>query len=308
MKKYDEDAISHFLRVATQERVKIAPRSPADEREALINVQLSRDNMSASVTVEPPFFTKPWPKREDILNAMRAKSVTFGLDEEAIGKIADLRIDNDSVVVAQGRPAENGKNAWIERLIDPTRAPEVDETAETIDHRKRSAIINVHQGDRIAVKHPATPGVDGMNVVGAVLPAKQGKDLSFSAGAGLAPEENDPLSLIATLDGRLVDIAGKLQVMPELEIDGDVDFGVGNIDFTGLVRIKGAVREGFKVLSEGDIEIHQLVEAAHVESSGNITIHGGVRGMGKARIVAAGSITMGFAEQAHIVSGGDVHA
>jgi uncharacterized protein (DUF342 family) len=85
-----------------------------------------------------------------------------------------------------------------------------------------------------------------------------------------------------------------------------VDFSVGNINFTGSVKIKGAVREGFSVVAAGDIEIKEMVEGAHVESSGNIVILGGVRGMGKARIVADGTIQLGFVDQASIRSRADV--
>jgi uncharacterized protein (DUF342 family) len=85
-----------------------------------------------------------------------------------------------------------------------------------------------------------------------------------------------------------------------------VDFGVGNIDFTGSVKILGAVREGFQVLASGNIDIKEMVEGARVESSGDIVITGGIRGMNKGRIIAAGNITTGFADQAYIRSGGEI--
>jgi uncharacterized protein (DUF342 family) len=72
------------------------------------------------------------------------------------------------------------------------------------------------------------------------------------------------------------------------------------------VKIKGAVREGFSVIAAGDIEIREMVEGAHVESTGNIVIQGGIRGMGKGRVVAGGSLKLGFADQAYIRSGSDI--
>jgi len=40
-----------------------------------------------------------------------------------------------------------------------------------------------------------------------------------------------------------------------LEIDGDVDFKKGNINFDGFVTIKGTVADGFSVVAVKDVEI-----------------------------------------------------
>jgi uncharacterized protein (DUF342 family) len=208
-------------------------------------------------------------------------------------------------VVAQGTPAQNGKNAWIEELIDPDRAPEIDADAQKIDHRARSFFVNVRQGQEIAVKHPATAGKDGTSVLGTTIKAVPGKDVAFPIGGGLNVSE-DGLLLTAAIDGRLQKKDKKLSVLPELEVKGDVDFSIGNIDFTGSVKILGAVREGFRVVAAGSIEIKEMVEGAHVESSNDIVIIGGVRGMNKGRIIAGGKVVAGFADQAYIRSRADI--
>ena len=305
VRKYDEKAVEEFVRQKNRTPRKIAGRSSVDEKDALVVVQLAKDNMSASVTVEAPFFTKPWPGKAEIEGALERKNVVFGLDHDAIEKLVDLRIIDDPVPVAQGQPPRSGENARIELLIDPDHAPEVDQEAQKIDHRTRSVFVNVKQGDKIAVKHPATEGECGTSVVGTELKAPAPKDISFPMGSGVELSE-DGLSLYAAIDGRLTRKDGKLSVLPELEVKGDVDFGVGNIDFSGSVNIRGAVREGFHVIAAGNIEIKEMVEGAHVESSGDIVIVGGVRGMGKGKIIAGGSITAGFADQAFMRSRADI--
>jgi uncharacterized protein (DUF342 family) len=85
-----------------------------------------------------------------------------------------------------------------------------------------------------------------------------------------------------------------------------VDFSVGNIDFKGYVKILGSVRDGFQVLARNDIEIKQIVEGARVESSSDIVIAGGIQGMSRGTIIAAGDITAGFVNQAYIRSGGEI--
>jgi len=43
--------------------------------------------------------------------------------------------------------------------------------------------------------------------------------------------------------------------MPVYEVDGDVDYGVGNINFIGSVVIKGSIRDGFSVVAGSDIRL-----------------------------------------------------
>ena len=299
VRKYDMKLLEEFLRLKSKSPFRIAPRDPLQEKDAQILVRLSKDNMSATVSLEAPFFTKPWPTEKDVRDALAQKGVVFGIDDEAIVSMLRNKVVDDSPVVAKGVPPKDGQNARIELKIDPDKPPEVNEN-ERADHWNRSTLVNVLAGQEVAVKHPAVPGVDGTTVIGSAVKAAVVKDVAFPSGAGLAPAEGNELSLVAVADGQLAWRDRKLVVVPELEIKGDVDFSVGSIDFTGAVRIKGAVREGFHVVSVGDIEIKEMVEGARVESRGNVVIQGGIRGMSKGFVRADGNVTLGFADQATI--------
>jgi len=306
VRKYDEKAVEKFVQNKSRAPLRIAGRSEFDEESALIAVHVSKDNMSATVLVEPPFFTKPWPTPAEIEEALEKKGVVFGINSDAIVKMTEMKIADEAVELARGQSPKNGENARIELLLDPDKTPEVDhEAEEKIDHRTRSVFLNVHQGDEIAVKHVATPGTDGTSVLGKTIKATPGKDITFPISAGIAVSE-DGLHALATIDGRLMRKDNKLMVLPELEVNGDVDFSVGNIDFTGNVKIKGSIREGFRVVAAGSIEVKEVVEAAHVESTNDITISGGIRGMSRGRIIAEGNVTAGFVDQAIIRCRGDL--
>jgi len=305
VRKYDEKIVEEFARQKNRTSQKIASRDQHEEKISLIVVNLSKDSMSASVAVEPPFFTNPWPNEPEILESLGRKNITFGIDREAIKKIIGMKLADEHVVVAQGKPPRNGEHARIEFFLDPDKPPEVDSEAEKIDHRDRSVFINVKKDDHIATKHPATQGENGMTVTGAEIKAVPGKDIQFPIGSGLSVS-SDGLLLTAAIEGRLLRKDNKVSVLPELEVKGDVDFGVGNIDFTGSVRILGSVREGFNILAGGNVEIREVVEGARVESASDIVITGGIRGMGKCRVIAAGNLTAGFADQAYIRSGGEI--
>ncbi|MDR1741430.1 MAG: FapA family protein [Synergistaceae bacterium] len=305
VRKYNEKAVEEIVRNRIHTPQRIAERNAANEKDAVISTQLAKDNLSVTLAIDPPFFEKPWPTKKDIKAALDFKNVVFGIDEDAIDEVLKLKLAGDSVVVARGLPPVNGEHAKIELLVDPDKPPEVDEEADVVDHRSRSSFVLVSKGDKVAVKTPATPGTSGKSIIGVEIPPVPGKDVPFPIGSGLELSE-DGLTLIASIDGRLSKKDNKLVVLPELDVHGDVDFGVGNIDFQGTVKIRGSVREGFVVIASGDVEIYEVVEGARVESKGNIIVRGGVRGTGKALITANGSIKMGFVDQASIRSRGSI--
>lgn len=307
VRRYDLRAIEQFLRAKNAQRVKIAPRDPKQEQDAKININIARDSMSASVLIEPPFFTKPWPSENAILAALKAKAVVFGIDKAAIKKIIETRFTGEYTVVAKGKEPVQGKNAYIELIKDPDNPFEIRDD-ERIDYWSRSTVLTMRPGQVIAIKHPLEPGRDGLTVMGKPVKAAQVKNVEFSFGDGLARSEKDPFTLVAIAEGQLKNQRGKLVILPELEVNQDVDFGIGSIDFTGAVRIKGSVREGFHVIAQGNIDIHGMVEGADIDSQASVIVHGGVRGMGKGIIKASEDVTLNFADQATIRSGGNILA
>jgi uncharacterized protein (DUF342 family) len=306
VRKYDQKAVEEFVKQKSRTFQKIASRDEAEEKRASIAVQVADDAMSASVTIEPPFFAYPWPGLEDIKASLGREGVVFGLDETVIEKLAKLKIFNEAVSVAQGTPAQNGENARIEFLIDPDRPLELDLEARKIDYKEISPFVNVREGQEVAIIHPPTAGEAGMSVLGKEIKPVPGKDIVFPVASGLNVSE-DGLHLIAALDGRLMRKNNRLSVLPELEVNSDVNFGTGNIDFPGCVKIKGVVRDGFKVVSVGDIEVREMVEGAYLESVGNIFVAGGVRAMGRGRLISAGDITASFADQAYMRAQGNIY-
>ncbi len=301
--RYDFKAVRKFIKDG--EPCKVCVRNPAFEKDAKIIVNIAKDKMSATVTIEPPFFAKPWPSEQDILKSLAANGVKTGIDRASIQSLLARKLGNEPVVVARGVPPVQGKDAYIELLKDPDKPFEVRDD-EKIDFWSRSTIITVHPAQEIAIKHPLEQGKNGIDVTGEVAKAKPVKNVEFSFGTGLTRDEDNKLILIASAEGQLKKQGGRLVVLPELEIHDDIDFGVGSIDFTGSVKIFGAVHEGFHVTAQGNIEIHGPVEGANIDSQGVIVVQGGVRGMGKGTMKATGDISLSFTDQAEIRSGGTI--
>jgi len=303
--RLDNKSVENFVRSQGKNTFKIAGRNPSLEHDAVITVSISKDYMEAKVNITPPFFAKPWPAQEQIINALTEKNVIYGVDNEAILNMVNNNTCNESVVVAKGSQPIAGKDGWIEAKIDLTHKNENADDMEKIDFRERNLIVNVSKGDVLAIQHPPTDGTDGTNVANIVVKAKQGKQALLPGGAGTVASE-DGSTLLAGIDGCYKYADNKMTVTPEFLVSGDVDFHVGNIDFVGTVRVKGAVKDGFQIIAGEDIVINEVVEGALINSKKDIIIKGGVRGMNKARITAEGNIEIGFVDQAVIKAGKDV--
>lgn len=301
--RYDFKAVRKFVKDG--ETCKICLRSESLEKNARIKITLDAPKMNAYVEIEPPFFTKPWPTLDEVKRSLDAHGVKIGISDDAIQSLLARKLANEAVVVATGVPPVEGKDAEIELIKDPDKPFDVRDD-EKIDFWSRSTIVTVHPGQEIAIKHPLVNGKNGVDVTGGVAKAQSVRNVDFSFGEGLKRDEMNPLLLIATAEGQLKNERGRLVVLPELDIHRDIDFAVGSIDFTGAVKITGAVRDGFHVAAQGNIMINGPVEGADIDSQGVIVIQGGVRGMGRGSVRANGDISLSFGDQATIRSGGSI--
>jgi uncharacterized protein (DUF342 family) len=199
----------------------------------------------------------------------------------------------------------NGKDAHIIYKVD-LNVLKPRAVGDKVDMKELGTVINVIQGQEIAEKIPVIQGADGMSLMGKKISAYMGKDKNLPNGKGTVLSE-DKLRLYAEYDGNLYIKDGKLMVNPVFEVKGDVDYGVGNIDFIGPVMVHGSVREGFEVNSGSDLIIDGVVEGAVISSKGGITIKIGVRGTGKAKITSKGDVNAGYIDQAFVRSDSNVN-
>jgi len=277
-------------------------------------VVVSDDKMRAFLTLPRPATGGPYPYTEDdIYDALTRVGVEAGV---RLDEIADL-IANERYVkrflVAEGTPPVHGTDARIEILVE---RPEVGRPQEKeygrVDYRDLGLVVNVKAGQVLARKIPATVGKAGINVLGRPLPPRNGRDIPFSAGRGAKISDENPLEIVAALDGQLrVDGYGRakrISVEQTFTVNGDVDFSVGNLDVDGNVLVYGNVRSSFVVKATGDIEVHGFVEDATLESGGGVRVmQGVVSGPNRARIVADGDVHLQFADRTDVTAHGDIH-
>ncbi|QTA37812.1 DUF342 domain-containing protein [Thermosipho ferrireducens] len=265
----------------------------------IIDVQISQDRMSASVMLRKTRDDdKVTPK--EIYEALSEKGVVYGIDKNAIVRLCEFPEYEVPIKVAEGTPPHDGKDGRVEFEDFHSENVVTDKKVNFREFLTHKRII-VKPGQRIATIIPPTPGEAGKNVLGEDVPPTPGKEAEIKLGSNVVLSDDGKI-ITSKIEGMLrVDKEENfIDVDETLEVEGNVDYSTGNIDFPGTVVIKGDVRPGFVVRAKSNINIEGVVEAATVISlEGNVTIFG-VKAREKGLIKASGDVFVNYAEGANI--------
>ncbi|HRK38856.1 MAG TPA: FapA family protein [Burkholderiaceae bacterium] len=289
-----------------------------EKRDARCVVQISKDKMSATLTLAPPQGGVNLTL-EQVQAALGEKGVRAGLLEEAISA-AVAAGQATEVLVAQGKACVNGENTRFEQLVPDMaeRHPHIDEHGFA-DFRDLGDLVVVKAGTPLMRRIPPTPGEEGFDVGGNALRPKPGTSWPFAPGLkGAETDPNDADLLVASVTGQPVMVSRGVKVDPNIVLP-QVDLSTGNVKFDGAIQIKGDVTDGMKVTCSGDVTVGGAVLAGVIEATGNVTIKGGVIGHSEynskesglsswfsAKVVAQGHIHAKYAENAYLRSEANV--
>ncbi len=287
------------------EPVYIAPPQKEVIEDGSVKVDLSKDKMEAYLTIYPPRGGRP-ATRQDVENALKQNNVVHGIKDDVIDMALNLQQFSESLTVARGCQPVDGENATIELKIGSSeiRGRPKEMVDGKVDFYNLDLIQNVEEGEILAVKTPSTPGTPGYTVTGEEIPSKPGKEVQLAAGKNTELTDNNTV-LVSTAKGHVVVVGNKISVSTVYEVAGDVDFNTGNIEFKGSVIVKGSIREGFKVVAEGDVEVMDTIADGIVECTGSLKVRNGIVGK-KSRIKAGGGVYTKFIENSNVESGGEV--
>ncbi|MFA7147699.1 MAG: FapA family protein [Syntrophomonadaceae bacterium] len=271
------------------------------------NIIIDKDLLKAYLEIVPPSGGGNPCTMEMVKSALAEKNISFGINEDSIKEALEEKNWGFKILVAEGKPPVNGKDAKIIYkfpLPAERTGPKIDEKGN-VNYYDLGLIHNVKMGQLLVEKIPGDDGNPGTSVLGTEIPARKGKDIRLPRGNNTVADE-DELNLFATIDGHVSIADSKVIVNPVLTIARDVDFSTGDIDFVGNVCINGNVNSGFKVNSGGDIEIRGFIDGAEVTAAGSILVKGGITGCMKTLIKARDSIHAHFVENSRLDAGRDV--
>lgn len=275
----------------------------APEPMAQIRIKIRRDRLEASIDVTIPQGA-PEISMSQVLEKLQSAGVIHGIDEQALESLLESGPEA-SVICASGTPPCDGEKAFLKYHvdIDSQGCPEDIEYGR-VDFKETNIFFCVEEGQLLVEKIPATPGTPGIDVFGLPIPARPGKDIPLPIGKNLILV--DDWRLYAAINGHLHIVPHKrVNVIPVIEINGDVDYGTGNIDFKGSVIVRGSVQPGFSVKAGGNIEIFGTICGGTVEGD-NIMVHTGVQGMNRSVVKARERLITKFIENAIVYADQEV--
>lgn len=247
---------------------------------------------------------------EQLLQFVRNNGVVYGIQDEILLAIMHnpSAYAGRQTVFATGTPPQNGEDGQITLAFKSAEAvPRLMEQEDgKVDFREVSRIVNVVRGQLIAQKSRPTDATQGRAVTGEVLFGKNGKPARFKVGKNVVVNQEET-AMYAAIDG-LVSMTDRdrINVFPVYEVNGDVDYNIGNINFVGNVVIRGNVLTGFQVKAAGDIRVIGGVEGAELEAEGSIEITGGIVAGNKGYVKAGKNLRCSFIQDGQAFAAEDI--
>jgi uncharacterized protein (DUF342 family) len=267
-----------------------------------VELKVDSDKLNAFIVINNPDISE-----NEIRFVLESGGIKFGILDSKIKEIVKKVIVKEPLLIAQGVPPVNGEDAKIlynlEEGSDERRPIVLDDGS--VDYKDVKSFRIVKENEIMAVKVPATEGKDGEDIFGNVIPSKNGKDLKLVAGKN-AKVSDDGLQILSTKNGIPLIHDNVLEVSELLEIKGNIDYSIGNVDFPGDVEIRGNVTPTFYVRATGNIKIKGVIEGATVTSDSNVECLG-VKGRGKGLLSAKGNVKAKFLENAHVECDGELY-
>ncbi|MDI3543364.1 MAG: uncharacterized protein PWP57_969 [Candidatus Atribacteria bacterium] len=276
------------------------------EEDNRIQLFISGDGLRVELVVKKPLSEEELSSYEELKEFLDSRGIVVGIKEEVLEKGKKLLQEEGRHLIAEGQRPQRGKDGEVKILFTQELEKKWEENEEgqvnLFDFLK---IPEVKEGDLLAELIPPGEGVPGQDVFGKEIPALSGRPAKIRAGKNVELIE-DGAKAIAKVAGRPVMVGKTISVLPVFEVDGDVGTSTGNISFVGSVVVRGTIQSGFRVEAEGDIEIWGNVEAATVQSQGNVVVRGGIFGGEKGLVRARGDVKAKVIENATVEAGQDV--
>ncbi|NVK25687.1 MAG: DUF342 domain-containing protein [Gammaproteobacteria bacterium] len=256
----------------------------AQIRDANVSVSISRDKMTAKLTVEAPWQGQH-ANVDLVIEECKKAGVVFGVKRSKVEGVLDRSFSGEpgevfEEVVAFGKQPKNGKNAYFKPLVelfsDKIRKPNELEDGK-VDLKDLGTIETVKPGEKIYQKIPFTFGINGYNVLGETIKAAPGKDAKLETSSGTIIDPDDKNVLLAKREGLARIIESRMEV-DDVYTLMELTPKQGHIKFNGSVVILGDVLPEMKIVATGDVLIGGFVESASIRCKGELTVLSGVSG------------------------------
>lgn len=302
-------ALTSAIALASGKIIKIGIKKP------LVELSVSKDRLKGYVTLNmtcEEFHSRDKSELvEIVMQAIQHSNIVYGIDvHDIVNIIQPLK----KIQIAEGVLPTRGNDAEIKLYKIEEVRPQMVEN-EAVNHYELNLINKVEKGTWLGERIEPKEGVPGKTVWGEIIPAQPGRQVNLEYDKKTVTErydaKQDKTILYAKRTGAVIYQNNIIGVCNCLEIDGNVSFKTGNIDFDGFVDIKNSIEDNFIVKADHDIQVMGDMGVGSVDTiesrDGSIYIRGGIAGKNKAKIICNGDLYTKFASECTIVCDGTVN-
>lgn len=240
----------------------------------------------------------------DVKNFFEKNEIIHGIVDDTLIEeyLRDKNRHKEPWKIAAGELANPGKDAVIKYHFetDPLKIGKA-RKGGVIDFEDRGTMSQVKKDDLLVEKNPPVEGTPGKDVYGNLTDAPKSKDIKLRCGKGTTLSE-DGIKIFAATDGvPKISVHGKVYVLSQHEISGDVGKNTGNVNFDGEINVAGSIRSGYRV--QGHSLAADTILGAEVDMIGDVAVSGGII---KAVVKTEGHVRTRFVRGADIKAFGDV--
>ncbi len=299
---FELSEITKALEMSLGEPLRIGEFAPTPEILPEITVMVRRDRLEAMIQVTIPDGGVA-VKKEQLLDKLKLAGVVLGIDETVLEWLVRTR-SSMNMLCAQGVPSQPGENAYLKYHVDlEGQGRPVEQEDGSVDFKDINNFISVEEGQLLVEKIPHTLGISGHDVLGLEIVGKPGKDIPMPFGKNVLPVDNS--RLVSAISGQLHMKNDRIHVLPVLEVQGDVDYSTGNIDFVGSVVVHGNLQTDFMIKAIGNVEIRGNIFGGSVEAM-SLIVRRGIQGMNRSDIKVKERVVSQFIENAKVCADQDI--
>ncbi len=276
-------------------------------KDSHVEIVVAEDGMRVRMHLDPPTGERSPIDVDAVLQQLTERGVTTGVDgkviRDAVLKCNTERVPVHDVVAARGVKPVDEVSASI-AIVEEVREPRREEPEDgPVDFKELSPFVTVKEGTILARVSPKRPGVMGSTVRGTavaygkatVASPKPGRNTRWEGGA-----------VVAACQGVVRIAEGSFWVEEVLEVPGNVDFSVGNIDFPGDVIIRGEILDGFRIRAGRSLYCQKSIDASEITTGGDLVTAQGIIGRRQAVIRSGGGIKARFIENCVVEAAGSI--
>ncbi len=292
-----------LLSLARQNLERYESMDPDKAVDAAILFYITPDGMHAYACMLPPLDGGAALRLDGFGQALQRSGITAGIDQELSLTFLLKQNSLHLVPIARGVPPQDGTDGSREYLFEPRPVFMLDgKEGESVDFSEVRPAQLLRRGDTVCNIIPPTPGKDGVDVTGRVLPCRHGVPAEVPIAHNLELSE-DGLRLIAQENGAVFEKDGLIYVQTAIVRMCTL---TKDDDFVWLAYVDGDIPEGIHVESTSGILVMGEIRGAEIHSKGSVRAQKGIRKGSK--IDCRGQVLAPVIEDSEIKARRDVFA